>query len=196
MCCCANFGPTTHSEFLCFFNDGDDDAANENSCFVARHHTPRGKCTQALCLLFVGVGLCPVDPSFRLHRAEFTITASRPHLPSYDRLSHHCSSHTSLTTFSTEMALPTALRRGGAMVIDASGPALLVLFVVGGFAWVGGRRLRQQRPTAAQRRHGGNVGGTMSFCWCLGGHLLVYCWVVGGDGWWTDVFWVAWVVWR
>eukprot|EP00957_Ditylum_brightwellii_P016323 1227233-Ditylum_brightwellii.AAC.1 len=56
------------------------------------------------------------------------------------------------------MALPTALRRGGAMVIDASGPSLLVLFVVGGFAWVGGRRLRQQRPTTAQRRHGSNVG--------------------------------------
>eukprot|EP00957_Ditylum_brightwellii_P085907 6535626-Ditylum_brightwellii.AAC.1 len=73
------------------------------------------------------------------------------------------------------MALLTALQRGGAMVIDVSGPALLVLFVVGGFAWVGGRRLWQQQPTAAQRRHGSNVGGTMAFCWCLGGHLLVYC---------------------
>eukprot|EP00957_Ditylum_brightwellii_P202605 15330889-Ditylum_brightwellii.AAC.1 len=61
------------------------------------------------------------------------------------------------------MALPMALRCRGAMVIDASGPALLVLFVVGCFAWVGGRRLQQQRPTAVQRCHGSNVGRTMAF---------------------------------
>eukprot|EP00957_Ditylum_brightwellii_P065318 4954176-Ditylum_brightwellii.AAC.1 len=74
------------------------------------------------------------------------------------------------------MALPTALRRGGAMVIDASGPSLLVLFVVGGFAWVAAKDC----GSSSQRRCSGAMAATLAGRWRSAGAWEGTFWFIVG----------------
>ena len=123
-----------------------------------------------------------------LQRAEIWVTSETPRLIF---LLHHCSSHVSPTTFSTDMMLPMHHWRGGTMSPAAVLPALQTPCVVGAISWFwnqeSGTSIWRQRCVAMVAVVVGRLcpAGACKGTWLL---IVVFLLLFGEK-------WVLWDVW-